>query len=83
MTDLQPAADLAADLKDHPGVNVDMDAMSAFLIVGQLKLALTHPLNVGRHVEATVAFINAVCAQMPESAQRVIAIPVRPKGQEH
>ena len=32
--DLPPTADLAAELQASPEINITMDAMSAFLIVG-------------------------------------------------
>jgi hypothetical protein len=58
------AAWLAAELEDHPGVNLHLDGHSAFTLAGVIQLALRHPaLSVAGPIPAQMRDLVGAIAE--------------------
>jgi len=60
-------------------VRLELGALEAVSIVGQLQLALRHPLNRGETTKIARLFIEQVRRQVPEGLQRNIDAGFNPK----
>jgi hypothetical protein len=60
-------------------VKLELSALEAVAIVGQIQLALRHPANRGESTKIARAFIEEVRRQVPEGLQRNIDAGFNPK----
>ena len=71
--EVEVAADLNKQMHERGILAVEMHPFVAFVLCGMLQLALRHPGNNGATAENVANFVNDLAAQLPESAQSIIA----------
>ena len=67
------ARDLAAQGEEVGNIVVQVGPTEAFMLIGQLQLALRHPSNVGESAAMIHDFIGELTKHLPASAQTVVA----------
>jgi hypothetical protein len=66
-------------LKTAGPVRLELGALEAVAIVGQVQLALRHPRNRGESTKIARAFIEQIRRQVPEGLQRNIDAGFNPE----